>query len=319
MTTQTNMAALEGELNQALLRRDSLDKARKLLLQGDVRQAEIAAKELLQQNPNDVEATKLLEAVREQRERMQRTQRLEQGRGEVQNLVRKQQFDTALRSLKTLQKEFPGEPGLEEDFRAIEAAKALHAERLNVNERVAALERDYRKGKARSVKERATALLAEIEEPRARELLDWAEAMVARPPSADLNVVPVSEKKSRAVWWAVLGTVLVAGGILWEVSGTRGGKIEVNPDQVSFDFTSGGAAPEPQAVAVSGADASGKWNVSVSDDWIMAAPQAIIRFGRGESAAARRRRSLRSARHCGRGWPGPQGSAREAHGAVGAG
>jgi hypothetical protein len=68
--------------------------------------------------------------------------------------------------------------------------------------------------------------------------------------------------------------VLIAGGILWKVSGGRSGKLTVKPTQVSFVSTSGGAIPAPTTVTVDSSDPARKWDVSVSDDWISATPQA---------------------------------------------
>jgi hypothetical protein len=66
---------------------------------------------------------------------------------------------------------------------------------------------------------------------------------------------------------------MIAGGILWKVSGGRSGKLTLKPTQVSFVSTSGGALPGPTTVTVDSPDPARKWDVSVSDDWISATRQ----------------------------------------------
>jgi serine/threonine protein kinase len=160
---------------QALSRRDVLGTAQTLLLQGDVEQAALIAKDLLRQNPNDAEAVKLLGTIQEHHAQMERAeQRLE--------------ADVPVKTL-------------------------------------------------------------------------------PRP-------IPRGEKKSRTLLWvAALAAVIIAGGILWKVSGGRSGKLTVKPTQVSFVSTSGGSVPGPTTVTVDSSDPARKWDVSVSDDWISATRQ----------------------------------------------
>jgi serine/threonine protein kinase len=168
-------AALEEKVQaaQASSRRDVLDKAQKLLLQGDIDQAALSARDLLQQNPNDAEAVKLLGTIQEHRAQLERAQR------------------------------------------------------------------DLQTTKA----------------------------------SAEDLAIPGKKRSRTLLWVAAVAAVLIAGGILWKVSGGRSGKLAVKPTQVSFVSTSGGAVPGPATVTVDSPDPARKWDVSVSDDWISAARQ----------------------------------------------
>jgi hypothetical protein len=230
---------------------------------------------LLKQFKGDAVLLQGLEAAMAGKAAHQGRQLYSAGYAEARKLSRERKFDAAIRKLESLLQQFPQDPALEEELQLTLSTKALHTERLRVNERVAELEKLYRKGKAQSVREQATALLAEIEEPRARGLLEWAEQTIARPPSVDM-MAPPRVHKNRAPIWILAGAMLVAAGaiVLWRFSFEHNDKLSVTPREVSFRYDQkDGRIPDALKIAVTSSNPNHPWDVRVLDEWISAARQ----------------------------------------------
>lgn len=231
---------------------------------------------LLKQFPRDPLFEQYLETATKAKQAQERNRLYTLGREKAQQLLRDRQFDPAVRALQLLLKQFPGDPGLEDELQGALAAKARHL----MNERIAELEALYRKGRAAVVKEKALALLAEVEEPRARELLAWAESALQKrdeaPPSQFIPPsVPERERKKAGLAWVALAVVLAAGGsVAYWLSrpAHHPATLSLQPTDVAFDYNIGQSALPPQAVAVTASDPAVRWRVTASDKWILAAP-----------------------------------------------
>jgi serine/threonine protein kinase len=251
-------------------RAEAEDLARKREFDAAIRRLQA----LLKQFKGDAVLQQGLEAAMAGKAAHEGRQLYSAGYAEARKLARERKFDAAIRKLESLLQQFPLDPALEEELQLTLSTKALHSERLRVNERVEELEKLYRRGKAQSVRDQATALLAEIEEPRARELLDWAEKMIARPPSVDM-MAPPPAKSNRAPIWILAGVLLVVGTmVFWRFSLDHRDKLSVTPGDLSFTYDQKkGRIPDPLKITVTSSNPKHPWEARSLDEWISATAQ----------------------------------------------
>ncbi|HEX3742301.1 MAG TPA: protein kinase [Bryobacteraceae bacterium] len=118
---------IEYDLHHALDARDQAAR-REAYLQGRTQLATLVrnrqfdeavqkAEDLLAKFPDETEMADELRRVRESRDQAARKQEYEQGRREVQELMKHRQFEEAVTRLQEMARAFPDEPQLEEDLR----------------------------------------------------------------------------------------------------------------------------------------------------------------------------------------------------------
>jgi serine/threonine-protein kinase len=258
-----------SELKQQYERKEAYTKGRaqadKLLKDRKFEPAIRLLEKLLTQFPGDVALEEALQAARAAREAHEKRETYIQGRETVENLMRDRQFDAAIETIQKLLIEFPKDPAFEEELKAAREAKKLYEQRVAVNERVAELEKLYRKGDTQGVKEKAAALLAEFEEPRARELLEWSRSATKKPGPA------IYLTKPRLVSVAAV-VVLAVAGLLWWVLTATPGDLKVSPPELKFSSLAGKES-EPKIVTIRSAKPA-KWAVSAENEWLVASPSS---------------------------------------------
>jgi serine/threonine-protein kinase len=137
--------------------------------------------ELAGQYPGDAALQQELSAARQILREQNRRERYPTGRRQAAELAQAHNFKDAIALLETLQAEFPGDAGLQEDLKS---ARELQERSAWLDREVAQLEQLHQKGDARAVLEHASAIPADLVDARVRTLLDWATAELAREESS---------------------------------------------------------------------------------------------------------------------------------------
>ena len=168
----------------------------------------------------------------------EKRQAYSRGRSDVETLTRQQDYDAAIKLLRTLLLQFPDDEVLNRELRDAIATRDRHEKDSRIAAQLSRMEELYRSGRARAVQKEAIDLLNEQEVPRARELLTWANTKIAAevertaPPSLEVNLVqgPIARIPSRKLVWLAAAVLLLMAMvfIIWSkrMSSRRNSKID---------------------------------------------------------------------------------------------
>jgi hypothetical protein len=221
--------------------------------------------QLLSDFPADPELNQDLNRVSAARELHAKREEYRRGQAEAQSLSDHGRLEEAIAIISRLLEDFPGDPALDADLKAIQAAKLLREERIRTDALINELEILFRNGDAEAVRRGAKQLYSNRKEPRAAELLDWAEKSIAQ--TREIR------RKSRR-----RGPILIAGGIgvvaaVVVVAAIVGlppapAPITVQPEELAFSYAEGGSVPQPVSFRIKAGSRDQRWTTASSAAWL---------------------------------------------------
>ena len=120
--SEPGLADLEEAAEKRCVRKAAIARARGAWQDRNFRLGAATLEGILKQDPKDAEARRLLDRILEEERAEQRRNRIENGRGEAEKMMRNLQFQDAARCLRALLEEFPEERTIRDDLgRAVDA------------------------------------------------------------------------------------------------------------------------------------------------------------------------------------------------------
>jgi hypothetical protein len=221
--------------------------------------------QLLRQFPADPALSEDLDRVRAARDFHAKREKYSRGQAEAQSLADHGRLEEAIAILSSLLKDFPGDPALDADMKALEAAWLLRQERIRTDALIDELEILFRNGDAEAVRRGAKQLHLNRNEPRVAELLEWAEKSIAQ--TREIR------RKSRS-----RGPLLFAGGLALVVAAvvvaaivgrpTPAAPITVQPEELAFSYTRGGNVPKPRPFQINAGRRDQRWTTASGAPWL---------------------------------------------------
>ena len=261
----TQLLEIETEIDQAGAFENSVRSVRTALKEHRFDDARTTAQPLLATSPANRVLRELLAEIKTQQDEYERQQAYDRGRAEADRLARAFDFPAAIEKIEQLLGDFPGDPALDADRKAIQAARLLREERIRTDALINELETLFRNGDAEAVRQGAKQLDLNRNEPRVAELLDWAEKSIAQTREIRRN----GRRRGPlllAIGLGIAAVVVVVAAIVGLPASPS--PITVQPEELAFSYTRGGNVPKPLAFQIKAGRRDQKWTATSVAPWL---------------------------------------------------